>query len=92
MFINFRGAKGRTSFEGQGRIAEAVRLLDSYLAIVQRIVSRFGGELLANDVGPEEHKLLVAFGALIAHEDDEERAALTALQVRDEVSPAWHAH
>ena len=84
-FINFRRAKGRTSLEGRGRIAEAVRLLDSYLAIVQRIVSRFGGELLANDVGPEEHKLLVAFGVLVAHEDDEERAALTALQVRDEV-------
>jgi class 3 adenylate cyclase/tetratricopeptide (TPR) repeat protein len=86
MFINFRRAKGRTSLEGQRRIAEAVRLLDGYLAIVQRIVGRFGGELLANDVGPEEHKLLVAFGALAAHEDDEERAALTALQVRDEVS------
>ncbi len=86
MFINFRGAKGRAGFEGQGRIAEAVRLLDSYLTIVQRIVSRFGGEVLANDAGPEEYKLLVAFGALIAHEDDEERAALTALQVRDEVA------
>ena len=86
MFINFRRTKGRTSLEGQRRIAEAVRLLDGYLAVVQRIVSRFGGELLANDVGPEEHKLLVAFGALVTHEDDEERAALTALQVRDEVS------
>jgi class 3 adenylate cyclase/tetratricopeptide (TPR) repeat protein len=86
MFINFRGANGQTSFDGQDRIAEAVRLLDSYLAIVQRIVSQFGGELLANDVGPEEHKFLVAFGALIAHEDDEERAALTALNLCDEVA------
>jgi class 3 adenylate cyclase/tetratricopeptide (TPR) repeat protein len=86
MFINFRGANGQTSFDGQDRIAEAVNLLDSYLAIVQRSVSHFGGELLANDVGPEEQKLLVAFGALAAHEDDEERAALTALQVCDEVA------
>jgi class 3 adenylate cyclase/predicted ATPase len=85
MFINFRGAKGQISLEGRDRIAEAVRLLDSYLVVVQRIVSRFGGELLASDVGPEGHKLLVAFGALVAHEDDEERAALTALQIRDEV-------
>ena len=85
MFINFREAKGQTSLEGQDRIAEAVRLLDSYLVVVQRIVSRFGGELLASDVGPEGHKLLVVFGALVAHEDDEERAVLTALQIRDEV-------
>ncbi|MCJ7811589.1 MAG: tetratricopeptide repeat protein [Dehalococcoidia bacterium] len=86
MFINFRGANGQASFDDQDRIAEAVHLLDSYLVIVQRIVSQFGGELLANDVGPEEHKLLVAFGALTAHEDDEERAALTALHLRDEVA------
>jgi class 3 adenylate cyclase len=86
MFINFRRAKGRTGLDGQGPIAEAVRLLGSYFAIVQTIVSRFGGEILASDVGPKEHKLLVAFGALIAHEDDEERAALTALHVRDEVN------
>jgi predicted ATPase/class 3 adenylate cyclase len=86
MFINLRLAKGSISLRGQSQVAEAVRLLDSYLAVVQRIVRRFGGELLANDVSPEGHKLLVAFGALVAHEDDEERAALTALQVRDEVA------
>ncbi|TEU11690.1 MAG: hypothetical protein E3J25_07800, partial [Anaerolineales bacterium] len=86
MFVNFRGAGGQTSFGSQSRIAEAVRLLDSYLAIVHRIVSRFGGELLANDVTPAEQRLVVVFGALEAHEDDEERAALAALQIRDEVS------
>ena len=85
MFINFRGAGRHTSFAGQDGSPDPVHLLDSYLAAVQSIVSRFGGELLANDVGPEEHKLLVAFGALVAHEDDEERAALAALEIREKV-------
>ena len=85
MFVNFRGAEGQIGFQGQGRVAEAVRLLDSYLAIVQRIIGRFGGELLANDVSAGEQRLVVAFGALVAHEDDEERAALAALQICDEV-------
>jgi class 3 adenylate cyclase/tetratricopeptide (TPR) repeat protein len=86
MFVNFRGAGRQTSFGRRSRIGEAVRLLDSYLAIVQKIITRFGGELLANDVSPAEHRLVVTFGALVAHEDDEERAALAALQICDEVS------
>jgi class 3 adenylate cyclase/tetratricopeptide (TPR) repeat protein len=85
MFVNFRGARGQVSFDGQERIAATVRLLDSYLAVVGKIVSRFGGEVLANDVTPADQRLVVAFGALVAHEDDEERAALAALQIRDEV-------
>ena len=85
MFVNFRRVGGRSIFSGR-QVAAAVRLLDSYLTTVQRVVTRLGGELLANDVGRGEYKLLVAFGALVAHEDDEERAAQAALQLRSAVS------
>jgi class 3 adenylate cyclase/tetratricopeptide (TPR) repeat protein len=85
MFVDFKEAKALLSTEGEERIAETTGVLDSYLDVVQKTVSRFGGELLANDVGPGEHKLVVAFGALVAHEDDEERAARAALQMREEV-------
>ncbi len=61
---------------------EATEQLNRYMAWVLAIVNRYGGYLLQLAVGDKGSYFYVAFGAPIAHDDDEARAARTALELR----------
>ncbi len=55
--------------------------LDAYARWVQRIARDYGGHLLLITTADKGSHLYVVFGALEAHEDDEERAIATATQL-----------
>ncbi|EFO81707.1 adenylate/guanylate cyclase [Oscillochloris trichoides DG-6] len=57
--------------------------LQTYIAQVARIVERYDGDLNKIDMGDKGSKLVVIFGAPVAHENDAERAMRCALALRD---------
>lgn len=60
----------------------AAAQLNRYMAWVLAIVNKYGGYLLQLTVGDKGSYFYVAFGAPIAHDDDEARAARAALELR----------
>lgn len=65
------------------RLAQA--LLTSYYGHVQRVIRRYGGEINKFDINNVGDKLLVIFGAPVAHEDDPQRAVEAALDLETAV-------
>lgn len=61
--------------------AEAGEKLDRLIRQAQVIVGRYEGHLLNVTIGDKGSYLFAAFGALIAHDDDAERAASAALEL-----------
>lgn len=57
--------------------------LNRYIRWVQSIVSRYQGSLIQLTTGDKGTYLYIAFGAPIAHDDNAERAAATALNLRE---------
>jgi adenylate cyclase len=57
--------------------------LQAYIAQVARIVEQYDGDLNKIDMGDKGSKLVVIFGAPIAHENDVERAMRCALALRE---------
>lgn len=57
--------------------------LQAYVAQVARIVEQYEGDLNKVDMGDKGSKLVVVFGAPIAHENDAERAMRCALALRE---------
>src|SRR5690606_27659637 len=61
--------------------SDVVSKLQDYLSQVIRIVKRYDGYLNKVDMGDKGSKYIVLFGAPLAHENDEERALLCALDL-----------
>ncbi len=57
--------------------------LDSFIQRVEQSLSRYSGSLLQLTIGDKGSYLYAAFGAPVAHEDDVERAAAAALELRE---------
>lgn len=75
LFIRFDGLDYRT--------ADAGMQFQDYLNRVIEIVARYDGYLNKVDMGDKGSKMIVLFGAPIAHEDDAARALHCALEIRD---------
>jgi len=60
----------------------AAQALQDYFQGVIGTITRLGGHLRQIEVGDKGSKYIVLFGAPVAHEDDEERALLCALELR----------
>ncbi len=61
---------------------EAEHKLDHFIQQVQAIVAQYEGSLIQLTIGDKGSYLYAAFGAPVAHEDDAQRAASTALALR----------
>ena len=61
---------------------QAGEKLDAYVRWVQAEIERYGGSLLQVIVGDKGSHLLAAFGAPVAHHDDEVRAVSAALALQ----------
>lgn len=70
---------------GEDEIDRVVSVLSRYYTIVQRIVSSYGGVLTRTDPYKSGFKMLITFGAPIAHPDDPERAVTTAQDILREL-------
>ncbi|MEI7770486.1 MAG: adenylate/guanylate cyclase domain-containing protein [Chloroflexales bacterium] len=76
LFVGFNG------FDYDGDPHVGVRL-QAYIAQVARIVEQYDGDLNKIDMGDKGSKLVIIFGAPIAHENDAERAMRCALALRE---------
>jgi class 3 adenylate cyclase/tetratricopeptide (TPR) repeat protein len=87
LFANFSGPEALLSATPDPAQAErATRLLNDYFNAVHRTVARYGGVLTRIDPFQQGSKVLVLFGAPVAHEDDPQRAVHTALAMNQEVA------
>lgn len=91
LFGNFTGVEALLEPDSRGQrgraaTTEATRLLDEYFQAMQRIIARHGG--IVSRVDPYRHgsKMLVLFGAPVAHEDDPLRAVSAALAMTEELA------
>lgn len=83
VFVNFRDMSQVIHTLGPDHIKEAVSLISDYLTCMETIVARYGGMMARSDPYSQGDKLLIMFGAPTAHENDEERAILCALEMMD---------
>ena len=75
LFLRFNGI----DYEEDSR---APQKLDAFIRRVQEILSRYEGSLIQLTIGDKGSYLYAAFGAPIAHEDDVDRAAFSALELQ----------
>ncbi len=75
LFINFKGI----DYDGD---EEAGAKLDAYIRWVQKVTERYEGTFDHLTMGDKGSYICIAFGAPIAHSDDEARAVGAALELR----------
>lgn len=75
LFLSFAGLDFVTD-------EEAGRKLDHLVRAAQRVTSEYGGNVLQLTTGDKGSYLYAAYGAPVSHEDDAERCAAAALDLR----------
>jgi class 3 adenylate cyclase/tetratricopeptide (TPR) repeat protein len=88
IFIALRGLNEYLTEAGPGA---ALAELDAYVRLVVHEAERFGGYVVSNDIDSHGQKLIVIFGAPVAHEGDEANAFRFALSVAAQ-TPALGLH
>ncbi|MBI4340071.1 MAG: tetratricopeptide repeat protein [Chloroflexi bacterium] len=83
IFISVHGVNEAIQEQGPER---SLVELQEYLSSVIRLAEQYGGFLVSNDIDSHGIKLIVLFGAPIAHEHDSENALRLALDLQREVS------
>jgi class 3 adenylate cyclase/energy-coupling factor transporter ATP-binding protein EcfA2 len=86
MFVNLLGSSELIESYGKGQVDEITRVLNNYFLMVHTTVSKYGGIVVGCDLNTRGDKLLIMFGAPVAHEDDDERAVLCALEMRQQLA------
>ncbi len=82
MFVNFVGMQDIINAYGDNDPAGSVAQLSEYFCAMQEEVRYYGGMINKVDLYDQGDKLMVVFGAPVAHEKDVQRAALTALAMQ----------
>jgi class 3 adenylate cyclase len=85
-FVNLTGLEPLLAAWGREGVRKVTGLLDDYFRAMQRIVAEFGGVVSRIDPYSRGSKMLILFGAPIAHEDDPLRAVSAALAMGDELA------
>lgn len=86
VFVHFTGFAELLDYWGAEHLPRVVNILDRYYALMQRIVFSKGGSLTRSDPYKLGSKLLITFGAPVAHEDDPDRAVATALEMNAQLT------
>ena len=85
MFVHCTGFAELLNEWGEEYFGFVTSLLGRYYNIIQRIVSSHGGTLARTDPYKLGTKLLITFGAPVAHPDDPERAVAAALEMNHQL-------
>ncbi len=88
LFANFVGASQLIAELGQERAAEIAQALNQYFVTMRQAVARYGGVVNKVDLYDPGDKLMVLFGAPVAHENDAERAVRAALAMQAALTEA----
>ncbi|MCB8922530.1 MAG: AAA family ATPase [Ardenticatenaceae bacterium] len=86
LFANVHGLGKIADRLGPGQEAQIVASLNHYFVSTSQALEQYGGVINKIDLYDHGDKLLVLFGAPIAHEDDAERAARAALGMQTVLS------
>lgn len=82
LFFNFTGPEALWNPADPNTLPATLRALDACFNMVQESVARYEGVISRIDPFKQGSKILVLFGAPLAHEDDPFRAACAALDAR----------
>jgi class 3 adenylate cyclase/tetratricopeptide (TPR) repeat protein len=85
MFCNFTGPEALLDLWGPGNVQRITSILNAYFASMQEVVARYGGIISRVDPYSKGTKMLILFGAPVAHEDDPQRAVSAALAMNAEL-------
>jgi class 3 adenylate cyclase len=86
MFIHFTGFTEMLDAWGEEHVETVISILDRYFTIMQQVVATKGGSLNRSDPYKLGCKLLITFGAPVAHEDDPDRAVAAALEMNEQLA------
>jgi adenylate cyclase len=81
IFVHATGFAELLKQWGQEQLPLLVSILNRYYNLMQRTIAANGGTLTRSDPYQRGIKLLITFGAPVAHPDDPERAVTTALEM-----------
>lgn len=79
IFGYFSGISDMLDAWGEGELRRITNILNRYYSGIQQTIAAYGGALTRSDPYRVGSKLLITFGAPIAHPDDAFRAVATAL-------------
>lgn len=82
IFVHFTGFAELLDAWGEENTGVLTVILSRYYNTMQRIINANGGVLTRSDPYKLGSKLLITFGAPVAHPDDAERAVTTALEMK----------
>lgn len=85
LFLSVSGFAQLLAEQGSDQLERVVALLDRYYTSVQHIITTHGGNITRTDPYELGIKLLITFGAPVAHPDDPQRAVEAALVLRDQL-------
>ncbi|GAP13657.1 protein containg AAA ATPase domain [Longilinea arvoryzae] len=85
LFGNFWGFEELLSLWGEEGVSRVTGLLNAYFNAMSDVVARYGGMISRIDPYSKGTKILILFGAPVAHEDDPQRAASAALAMNAEL-------
>ncbi len=83
VFVNFIGMSDIIDARGTDDVEGITADLSEYFQAMQEEVQYYGGVINKVDLYDQGDKLMVIFGAPVAHEQDAQRAALTALAMQE---------
>ncbi len=85
IFGYFRGIADMLEDWGEGELERITHILNRFYATMQQVIAAYGGSLTRSDPYRDGCKLLITFGAPIAHPDDPFRAVATCLEMQHQL-------
>ena len=86
IFAHFSGFADLLADWGEEQLPLVASLLGRYYNLMRRAVAANGGSLTRTDPYLRGVKMLITFGAPVAHPDDPERAVMTALEMNRQLA------
>jgi class 3 adenylate cyclase len=85
LFGNFSGPEALLATWGEAGTSRVTSLLSAYFNAMHEVIERYGGIVSRIDPYSKGTKMLILFGAPVAHEDDPQRAISAALAMNVEL-------
>ncbi len=86
IFAHFTGFADLLAEWGEEQLPLVASLLGRYYNLMRRAIAANGGALTRTDPYQRGVKMLITFGAPVAHADDPERAVMTALEMNRQLA------
>lgn len=83
LFVNFTGLEPLLAAWGAEGLGRTTGVLNDYFKAMHQVIARHGGVVSRIDPYSQGSKMLVLFGAPVAHEDDPQRAVSAALAMNE---------